>query len=106
MLAPARAPVLTIPRMPQTFWLDLAGAVVRGPGEVLREHPALSILSLPGVAIEALRGLIRPPLSWDSLMYHLLLAATWLRDRNLLPVFGSIPVNYYGYVPANGSIWF
>lgn len=83
-----------------------ARAVLRRSGEILREHPALSILSLHAVAIEAIRGLIRPPLSWDSLMYHLLLAGTWLRDRNLTPVFGSIPVNYYGYVPANGSIWF
>jgi hypothetical protein len=74
--------------------------------EILREHPAVAILALHAVAIEALRGLIRPPLSWDSLMYHLLLAGTWLRDRNLFPVFGNIPVNYYGYVPANGSIWF
>jgi hypothetical protein len=81
-------------------------AIARRSWEILREHPALSILSLHAVAIEALRGLIRPPLSWDSLMYHLLLAGTWLRDRNLFPVFGNIPVNYYGYVPANGSIWF
>jgi hypothetical protein len=83
-----------------------ARAIARRSWEILREHPALSILSLHAVAIEALRGLIRPPLSWDSLMYHLLLAGTWLRDRNLFPVFGNIPVNYYGYVPANGSIWF
>ncbi len=73
---------------------------------VLRGHPALSLLTLHAVGSEALRGLIRPPLSWDSLMYHLLLAGTWLRDHNLNPVFGNIPVNYYGYVPANGSVWF
>ena len=47
----------------------------------------------------------RPPLSWDSLMYHLLLTATWLQERNLKPVFGPYPVNDYGYVPANGSVW-
>ena len=73
---------------------------------ILRGHPALSLLTLHAVGSEALRGLIRPPLSWDSLMYHLLLAGTWLRDHNLNPVFGNIPVNYYGYVPANGSVWF
>src|SRR4051794_1087533 len=73
---------------------------------VLRAHPALSLLSLHAVGSEALRGLLRPPLSWDSLMYHLLLAGTWLRDHNLDPVFGNIPVNYYGHVPANGSLWF
>jgi hypothetical protein len=39
-------------------------------------------------------------------MYHLLLTGTWLRDHNLDPVFGNIPNNYYGYVPANGSVWF
>jgi hypothetical protein len=83
-----------------------ARTIARRSWEILREHPVLSIVSLHAVAIEALRGLIRPPLSWDSLMYHLLLAGTWLRDRNLFPVFGNIPVNYYGYVPANGSIWF
>jgi len=83
-----------------------AQAMARRTWEILREHPALAIISLHAVAIEALRGLLRPPLSWDSLMYHLLLAGTWLRDRSLFPVFGSIPVNYYGYVPANGSVWF
>ncbi len=71
----------------------------------LAEHPALSLLAAHAVGSEALRGLVRPPLSWDSLMYHLMLAATWLQDGNLKPVFGSYPVNDYGFVPANGSIW-
>ncbi|PYQ55317.1 MAG: hypothetical protein DMF53_28300, partial [Acidobacteria bacterium] len=53
---------------------------------ILRGHPALSLLTLHAVGSEAIRGLIRPPLSWDSLMYHLLLAGTWLRDHNLNPV--------------------
>jgi hypothetical protein len=81
-------------------------AVVRRSWAIVREHPALSLVALHGVGSEAVRGLIRPPLSWDSLMYHLLLAGTWLRDQNLNPVFGNIPNNYYGYVPANGSVWF
>src|SRR4051794_37551721 len=83
-----------------------ARAIAGRSWAILREHPALSILTFHAVASEALRGLLRPPLSWDSLMYHLLLTGTWLRDRNLSPVFGNIPVNYYGYVPANGSVWF
>jgi hypothetical protein len=74
--------------------------------ERLRAHPALSLLTLHAVGSEALRGLLRPPLSWDSLMYHLLLSATWLQRHDLAPVFGAYPVNDYGYVPANGSIWF
>ncbi|HEV3077563.1 MAG TPA: hypothetical protein VHB47_24290, partial [Thermoanaerobaculia bacterium] len=74
--------------------------------ERLRAHPALSLLTVHAVGSEALRGLLRPPLSWDSLMYHLLLSATWLQRHDLAPVFGAYPVNDYGYVPANGSIWF
>ncbi len=71
----------------------------------LREHPALAVITLSALGSEALRGLLRPPLSWDSLMYHLLLAANWLQSGNLHPVFGYQPVNYYGFVPANGSLW-
>jgi len=71
----------------------------------LREHPAWSLLSLHAVGSEALRGLLRPPLSWDSLMYHLMLTGRWLQERNLKPVFGAYPVNDYGFVPANGSVW-
>lgn len=83
-----------------------ATAVFRRSWDLAREHPALSLVALHAVGSEAIRGLLRPPLSWDSLMYHLLLTGTWLRDQNILPVFGNIPINYYGYVPANGSLWF
>lgn len=83
-----------------------ARAMLRRSWEIVKEHPALSLVTAHAAGSEALRGLLRPPLSWDSLMYHLLLTGTWLRDGNLFPVFGNIPTNYYGYVPANGSIWF
>jgi hypothetical protein len=83
-----------------------ADTILRRSWEILREHPARSLITLHAVGSEILRGLLRPPLAWDSLMYHLLLTGTWLRDGNLAPVFGNIPVNYYGYVPANGSVWF
>ncbi|HKI04240.1 MAG TPA: hypothetical protein VKK31_19845 [Thermoanaerobaculia bacterium] len=83
-----------------------AAAVCRRAWEILRAYPVPSLITFHAVGSEALRGLLRPPLSWDSVMYHLLLTGTWLRDRNLSPVFGNIPINYYGYVPANGSIWF
>lgn len=73
--------------------------------ERLRQHPALSLITAHAVGSEALRGLLRPPLSFDSLMYHLLLTATWLQERNL-KVFSSIyPLSDYVYVPANGSVW-
>jgi len=83
-----------------------ARLLARRTWERLRSHPALGILALHAVGSEALRGLLRPPLSWDSLMYHLLLTATWLQRHDLAPVFGAYPINDYGYVPANGSIWF
>ena len=83
-----------------------ARRLARRTWEQLRGHPALSLLTLHAVGSEALRGLLRPPLSWDSLMYHLMLSATWLQRHDLAPVLGPYLVNYYGYVPANGSLWF
>lgn len=74
--------------------------------ERLCAYPALSLLTAHALGSEALRGLLRPSLSFDSLMYHLLLSATWLQRHDLAPVFGPYPINDYGYVPANGSIWF
>jgi hypothetical protein len=72
----------------------------------LREHPALSLITAHAVGSEALRGLLRPPLSFDSLMYHLLLTANWLQEGNLKVLNGNYPLNDYGYVTANGSLWF
>jgi hypothetical protein len=82
-----------------------ARQVARRAWEQLRCHPALSLLTLHAVGSEALRGLLRPPLAWDSLMYHLMLTASWVQEHNLAPVFGPYPVNDFGYVPDNGSIW-
>lgn len=72
----------------------------------LSERPALAILTVHAAGSELLRGLLRPPLSWDSLMYHLLLTATWLHEKDLAPVFGPAPTNFYGFQPGNGSLWF
>ncbi len=71
----------------------------------LREHPALALITAHAVGSEALRGLLRPPLSFDSLMYHLLLTATWLQERNLKVFSSTYPISDYAYVPANGSLW-
>jgi len=83
-----------------------ARVVARRSWAVLRRHPAPALLAFHGIAAEALRGLLRPPLSWDALMYHLVLAGAWLQRHDLRPVLGPIPLNYFGYVPANGSLWF
>ncbi|HXT21214.1 MAG TPA: hypothetical protein VN923_10720, partial [Thermoanaerobaculia bacterium] len=70
--------------------------LARRSWQVVSDHWAASLLVLHAVAAEGLRGLLRPPLSWDALMYHLVLTGTWLRDQNIAPVLGPIPVNYYG----------
>ena len=69
------------------------------------EHPAMSLLAVHALAAEALRGLLRPPLSWDSVMYHLPIAATWLQERRIAPVFGMRPMSFYGLQPAGGPVW-
>jgi hypothetical protein len=71
----------------------------------IRLQPALSLVVLHAVGSEVIRGLFRPPLSWDSLMYHLLLTATWVQRGDLAPFFGPYPINFVGLSPANGSIW-
>src|SRR6188768_2503830 len=69
------------------------------------EHPILWLMAAHSVFAEGLRGLFRPPLSWDSLMYHLLITATWLQEQRIAPVFGMHPTYFYGYQPSNGSVW-
>ncbi len=83
-----------------------ARALGSGAWRHLSERPALAILTLHAGGSELVKGLLRPPLSWDSLMYHLLLSATWLQEKNLAPVFGPAPTNFYGFQPGNGSLWF
>jgi hypothetical protein len=73
--------------------------------ERVRESPILSLIAGHAVFAEDLRGLVRPPLSWDSIMYHLLITATWLQERRIAPVFGMHPTYFYGFNPSNGSVW-
>jgi hypothetical protein len=71
----------------------------------VREHPVLTLVAAHAAASEGLRGLIRPPLSWDSIMYHLLITATWLQNGRIAPVFGARPMSFYGYQPSGASVW-
>jgi hypothetical protein len=71
----------------------------------VREHPVAALIAVHAAASEGLRGLIRPPLSWDSIMYHLYITATWLQQGRIVPVFGARPMNFYGYQPAGASVW-
>lgn len=72
----------------------------------LRQRPVLALLAVHAAGSELLRGLFRPPLSWDSLMSHLLLTATWLQEQAITVVSGPHPVNFFGLQPDNGSLWF
>jgi hypothetical protein len=73
--------------------------------ERVLEHPILWLMAAHSVFAEGLRALFRPPLSWDSLMYHLLITATWLQEQRIAPLFGMHPTYFYGYQPSNGSVW-
>ena len=72
---------------------------------VVQRQPLAAILVAHAVAGETLRGLLRPPLSWDALMQHLWLAANWLREGDITPPLGFGPHSYYSLMPANGSLW-
>lgn len=91
-------------RSGEDVWAPLRFAGARAWAH-LREHPALALIATHAAASEGLRGLIRPPLSWDSLMYHMPIVATWVQDARIAPVFGMRPLNFYGYMPAGGSAW-
>lgn len=71
----------------------------------LREYPALALIAVHAVGSEVLRGLLRPPLSWDSLMYHLYLAATWLQQGSFDLVAARQPTAAYLFMPSEGSLW-
>jgi hypothetical protein len=104
LIATALVPLLRARRTGEDLWAP-ARLLGRRTRERLRENPVVSLIAAHAVLAEGLRGLVRPPLSWDSLMYHLLITATWVQDQRIAPVFGMHPTFFYGYQPANGSVW-
>lgn len=97
-------PLLRARRSGEDLWLPVR-VLGRRAWERAREHPVLSLFAAHAVFAEGFRALLRPPLSWDAVMYHLLITATWLQEERIAPVFGMHPMYFYGYQPANGSIW-
>ncbi|HYN23237.1 MAG TPA: glycosyltransferase family 39 protein, partial [Thermoanaerobaculia bacterium] len=97
-------PLLRARRTGEDLWQQ-AHILGRRIWERVREHPIVSLIAAHAVFAEGLRGLVRPPLSWDALMYHLLITATWIQEQRIVPVFGMHPTFFYGYQPANGSVW-
>jgi len=97
------------------FWLEArrrpegvfspAQSMVRDVIAWCRQHPALTLIAVNAAGLELIRAILRPPLSWDSLEYHLLLSASWFQSHDLLPVFGPYRTNFQSLYPANGSLW-
>src|SRR6185436_8996603 len=72
-----------------------ARLVGRRAWDRLCEGPVPALIALHALAAEGLRGLLRPPLSWDSLMYHMSIVATWVQEGRISAVFGMRPLNFY-----------
>lgn len=76
--------------------------------ERLRGDP-FALLVLTGAAVMALRlgrGLVAPPLGWDSLTYHLVRAARWIRFGDFAPEPAPDAWGAYEYFPFGGdSLW-
>lgn len=82
-----------------------ARLVLRRSWSRLRESPVLALVTLHAAGTEILRGLLVPPVSWDSIMYHVFLAATWLQRHHFGPFPARHPMSFYELMPANGSLW-
>jgi hypothetical protein len=100
----ALLPLIRARRTGEDLWAP-ARTLGRRTWARLREHPVISLIAAHAVFAEGLRGLVRPPLSWDAIMYHLLITATWIQDQAITPVFGMHPTYFYGLQPSNGSVW-
>jgi hypothetical protein len=73
--------------------------------ELAREHPAITILAANALFAESAFALLHPPLSWDSIEYHLLLAAHWFHRHDLAPFLGAPRLHVQGMNPAAGSVY-
>ena len=60
--------------------------------------------ALLAVFLAAARGLGSPPLEWDSLTYHLFLAARYVQLQTLAGFDGPPMMDHYAHFPMNGEI--
>ncbi|XXF78125.1 hypothetical protein P2318_34540 [Myxococcaceae bacterium GXIMD 01537] len=63
-----------------------------------------ALLSLAVIAARAARGLVAPPLAWDTLTYHLVKAAQWVSAGRFLAEPAPDAWSYYAWLPAYGDI--
>jgi hypothetical protein len=57
------------------------------------------------ICARLVRGLVRPPLGWDSLTYHLVKAAEWVQAGHLVYSAAPDAAGYYGYFPPVGDMY-
>jgi hypothetical protein len=60
--------------------------------------------ALLAVGLAAVRGLVSPPMNWDSLMYHLFFAGRLVQLHTLASFVGLAAMDYYAHYPINGEI--
>jgi len=61
------------------------------------------------VLATTVRAALAPPLTWDSLTYHLYKAGRWVQEGGFFELQAPDAWNYYRFFPANGdalSAWF
>jgi hypothetical protein len=76
----------------------------RSPAEPDDPFPAVAGATAVVVALYfAERGLFLPPLSWDSLRYHLPMAVEWIQSGRLDPLYHAV-TPYASYYPGTGDL--
>lgn len=56
-------------------------------------------------AAELLRGLVAPPLAWDSLTYQLVRPALWVQSGGMISPPAPDAWSYYAYFPYTGNVF-
>ncbi len=83
---------------------DLAEHAADGRA-ILRSWVVLPLVLVVGVVLSrVLRGLVAPPLAWDSLTYHYLKAGRWVQAGRLTPEAAPDSWSCYEFYPAAGDI--
>ncbi len=83
-------------------WQQLRQAVRIG-----RFHGAGVVVTLTALLSTAtlLRGLVVPPLAWDSLTYQFLKPATWVQTAAMITQPAPDAWSYYAYFPYTGNVF-
>jgi hypothetical protein len=87
------------------FWTSRGRSRRERPPRPALDRVDVGLLFVYGVAALYLvaEGLSKPPLTWDTLYYHLPFAAEWLRAGELVPL-GHPSGIFQSYFPATGEL--